>query len=47
MGRMGAVARLFGRCLAISSAVSPGHVEKFPLLISVIKLLGTRHKAAR
>ena len=42
-----AVARLFGRCLAISSAVRPGHVEKFPLLIAVIKVLGTRMKAAQ
>ena len=41
------VARLFGRCLDISSAVSPGHVDKFLLLISVIKVLGTGQKAAR
>ena len=41
------VARLFIRCLAISSAVRPCHVEKFPSLISVIKLLGTGQKAAR
>ena len=42
-----AAARLSGRCLAISSAVRPGHVEKFPLLIAVIKVLGTGQKAAR
>ena len=42
-----AVARLFGRCLYISSAVSPGHVEKLPLLIAEINVLGTREKAAR
>ena len=42
-----AVARLFGRCLDISSAVRPGHVEKFPLLIAEINVVGTREKAAR
>ena len=42
-----AVARLVGRCFAISSAVRPGHVEKFPLLIAVIKVLGTGQKAER
>ena len=42
-----AVARLFGRCFDISSAVSPGHVEKLPLLITVISLVGTGEKAAR
>ena len=42
-----AVARLFGRCFDISSAVSPGHVEKLPLLIAVINVLGTGEKAAR
>ena len=42
-----AVSGLLGRCLAISSAVRPGHVEKFSLLISVIKVLGTGQKAAR
>ena len=42
-----AVARLFGRCLDISYAVWPGHVEKFLLLIAVIKVLGTGQKAAR
>ena len=41
------VARLFGMFLDISSAVKPGHVEKFPLLIAVIKVLGTGQKAAR
>ena len=39
--------KLFGRCLAISSAVRPGHVEKFPLLIAVIKVLGIGQKAAQ
>ena len=39
--------RIFGRCLAIRSAVRPGHVETFPLLISVIKVLGTGKKAAQ
>ena len=33
-----AVARILGRCLDISSAVRPGHVEKFPLLIAVINV---------
>ena len=42
-----AVARLFGRCLDINSAARPGHVEKFPLLIFVIKVLGTGQKAAQ
>ena len=42
-----AVARLFGRCFDISSAVSPVHVEKSPLLIAEINVLGTREKAAR
>ena len=42
-----AVARLFGGLLDISSDVRPGHVDKFPLLIAVIKLLGTGQKAAR
>ena len=42
-----AVTRLFGRCLAISSNVRPGHVEKFPLLIAVINVLGTWQKTAR
>ena len=41
------VARLFGRCLDIRSAVRPGHVEKFLLFIAVIKVLGTGQKAAR
>ena len=41
------VARLFGRCFAISSDVRPGHVEKFPLFISVINVVGTGGKAAR
>ena len=41
-----AVARLFGRCLDIRSAVSHGHVEKFPLLISEINVVGTGEKAA-
>ena len=42
-----AVARLFGRCLAISSDVRPGRVEKDSLLIAVIKVLGAGQKAAR
>ena len=42
-----AVARLFGRCLDIRSAVRPGHVEKFPLLIAEINVVGTGEKAAR
>ena len=41
------VARLFGRCFDISSTVSPGHVEKLPLLIAVINVVGTGGKAAR
>ena len=40
------VERLFVRCLDISSAVRPGQVEKFPLLIAEINLVGTREKAA-
>ena len=39
--------RLFGRCLDISSTVSPGHVEKLPLLIAEINVVGTGEKAAR
>ena len=42
-----AVARLFRRCFAISSAIRPVHVEKFPLLIAIIKVLGTGQKAER
>ena len=42
-----AVARIFGICFDMSSAVSPGHVEKLPLLIVVINLSGTGEKAAR
>ena len=42
-----AVSRLFGRCFDMISAVSPGHVEKLPLLIVVINLAGTGEKAAR
>ena len=41
------VARLFERCFAIISAVRPGHVEKFPLLIAVINVVGTGGEAAR
>ena len=41
-----AVARLFGRCFDMSSTVSPVHVEKFPLLIAVINVVGTGEKAA-
>ena len=42
-----AVARFFGICFDMSSAVSPGHVEKLPLLITVINVVGTGGKAAR
>ena len=42
-----AVARLFDRCFDISSAVSPGHVEKLPLLIAEINVVGTGEKDAR
>ena len=42
-----AVARLFGRSFYMSSAVSPGHVEKLPLLIAVINVVGAGEKAAR
>ena len=40
------VARIFDRCFDMSSAVSPGYVEKFPLLIAVINVVGTGEKAA-
>ena len=40
------VARLFGRCLDISSSVSTGHVEKLPLLIAEINVVGTGEKLA-
>ena len=39
------VARLFGRFFDMSSAVSPGHVEKLPLLIAVINVVGTGEKS--
>ena len=42
-----AVARLFGRCFDMSSDVSPGHVEKLPLLISVISVVRTEEKLVR
>ena len=42
-----AVARIFGRCVAISSAIRPGHVEKFSLLIAVINVLGTGQNTAQ
>ena len=42
-----AVARLFGRCLDISSDVSPGHVETLPLLIAEINVVGTGGKSAQ
>ena len=42
-----AVARIFGRCFDMRSAVSPGHVEKLPLLIAVINVVRTGEKAAR
>ena len=38
------VARLFGRCFYIRSTVSPGHVEKLPLLIAEINLVETGEK---
>ena len=41
------VASHFGRCLGISSAVRPGHVENFPLLMAAIKVLWVGQKAAR
>ena len=41
-----AVARIFGRCFDMSSAISPSHVEKLPLLIAVINVVGTGEKAA-
>ena len=42
-----AVARLFGRCLDIRSAVRSSHVKKFPLLMAAIKVQGNRQKSAR
>ena len=42
-----AVAGIFGMFLNISSSVRPGHVKKFPLLIAVLKVLGTGQKSAR
>ena len=42
-----AVARLFERCFYIRSAVSTGHVEKLPLLIAEINVVGTGGKTAR
>ena len=41
------VAKLFGRCFDMSSAVSPVHVEKLPLLIAVIIAVGAGGNAAR
>ena len=41
------VARLFGGFFDMRSAISPDHVEKFPLLIAVINVVGTGEKAAR
>ena len=41
-----AVARLFGICFDMSSAVSPGHVEKFPLLIALINVVRDGEKVA-
>ena len=35
------VASLFGRYFDMSSSVSPGHLDKFPLLIDVINAVGT------
>ena len=37
----------FEGAFAISSAIRPVHVEKFPLLIAIIKVLGTGQKAER
>ena len=42
-----AFAGIFGRCFDMSSAVGPVHVEKLPLLIAVINVVGTGGKAAR
>ena len=42
-----AVARIFGRCFDTSSAVSPGHVEKLPLLAAIINLVATGENAAQ
>ena len=39
-----AVARLFGRCFDISSALSPDHVEKLPFSIAKIDVVGTGGK---
>ena len=47
LSRPFAVASIFGRFFDMSSAVSPGHVDKLPLLIAVINLVGTGEKAAR
>ena len=41
------VARIFGICFDMSSAVSPGHVDKLPLLIDVINVVKTGEKAMR
>ena len=41
------VARLFGRYFFISSTVRPGYVEKFLLLIALIKVLGAGQKSKR
>ena len=42
-----AVAMIFGRCFDMSSSISPGHVEKLPLLIAVINVVGTGEKVVR
>ena len=40
-----AVEKLFGRCFDMSSAVSTGYVEKFPLLITIINVVGAYSRA--
>ena len=42
-----AVEKIFGRCFDMSSAVSPGYVEKFPFLIAIINVVGAGEKAAQ
>ena len=42
-----AVARIFGRCFDMSSAVSPCHLEKLQFLIAVINVVGTKENAAQ
>ena len=42
-----AATRLFGICFDMSSSVSPGHVDKLPLLIAVMNVVGIGEKAVR